>query len=143
MPGVGYLWSHVLSREGVGICNTRYFRRVCPGGRYVQEAGTPPGYMEPGILWDMVEKRAVRILLECNISKTFRLHCSKVRKYKFGTLDPLVHIPKFVHVLGRSLRHIILILLWLLHTFRHTMGAEPVQLGCGDCSPTVCRHCTF
>ena len=47
---------------------------VCPGGGYVWKVGIqppPPPYMGPGILWDAVNKWAVRILLECFLVSMF------------------------------------------------------------------------
>ena len=44
------------------------FAPVCHsvhGGGGVPQAGTPPGQVHPRACWDTVNKRAVRILLEC------------------------------------------------------------------------------
>ena len=71
--------------EGVGISGPCPFQGICqgvfPGGGYLQRVGgysppqgwvcpggwvpTTPMPMGPGMLWDMVDKRVVRILLEC------------------------------------------------------------------------------
>ena len=50
-------------------------------GRYTPQAGTPPGRYTPShsACWDTVNKRAVRIPLECILVITTRMHSSRMR----------------------------------------------------------------
>ena len=56
------------------------FRGVCqsfcpPGGGWGRGGYSPPllTHMGPRILWDMVDKRAVRVLLECFLVDLFNI----------------------------------------------------------------------